>query len=129
MPNTPEHSWYLYLVEQASGALYTGITRDVERRFAEHQANSHKTARSLRGKGPLKLVFSAQVNSHSTALKLEYQIKKLPRNKKLALIAGELDLTQIALDAATILKQSINRRQQGSKKKCRNAVVIEISVT
>lgn len=98
MPNLPENKpqsadWYLYLVEQASGALYTGITRDVERRFAEHQANSTKTARSLRGKGPLKLVFSSPVLNHSDALKLEYRIKKLPRNKKLALISGEFDLT------------------------------------
>lgn len=99
MPNLQEPSWYLYLVEQASGALYTGITRNVERRFAEHQANNHKTARSLRGKGPLKLVFSCPVLNHSQALKLEYQIKKLPRNKKLALIAGEFELSKLkALD-------------------------------
>ena len=30
--------WFLYLVRTASGALYTGIATDVERRFAEHQA-------------------------------------------------------------------------------------------
>jgi len=96
MPNSQEPSWYLYLIEQASGALYTGITRNVERRFAEHQANSTKTARSLRGKGPLKLVFSCPVASHSQALKLEYKIKKLPRNKKLALIAGKLDLSKLS---------------------------------
>jgi len=88
-----ERAWYIYLIEQASGALYTGITRDVKRRFAEHQANNHKTARSLRGKGPLKLVFSCPALNHSDALKLEYQIKKLPRKKKLALITGELNLS------------------------------------
>lgn len=95
MPSSQEPDWYLYLVEQASGALYTGITRDVERRFAEHQANSTKTARSLRGKGPLKLVFFCSTLSHSDALKLEYQIKKLPRNKKLALISGDFDLATL----------------------------------
>lgn len=100
MPNSSKTNpsvadWYLYLVEQASGALYTGITRNLERRFAEHQANSNKTARSLRGKGPLKLVFSSPVLNHSDALKLEHQIKKLPRSKKLALISGELDLTNL----------------------------------
>lgn len=90
-----ESSWYLYLIEQASGALYTGITRDLERRFAEHQANGNKTARSLRGKGPLKLVFSCSVLNHSDALKLEHQVKKLPRNKKLALVMGEFDLVTL----------------------------------
>lgn len=92
MPNTAKTSWHLYLIEQASGALYTGITCDLERRFAEHQANGNKTARSLRGKGPLKLVFSSPTLGHSDALKLEHKIKKLPRNKKLALISGEIDL-------------------------------------
>ena len=30
--------WHLYLLETAAGALYTGITTDVERRLAEHAA-------------------------------------------------------------------------------------------
>ena len=28
--------WHLYLLECEDGSLYTGITTDVERRFAEH---------------------------------------------------------------------------------------------
>ncbi|MFD2437858.1 GIY-YIG nuclease family protein [Modicisalibacter luteus] len=28
--------WFLYMIETAAGALYTGITTDVERRFGEH---------------------------------------------------------------------------------------------
>ena len=31
MPN-----WYIYLVRCCDGSLYTGITTDVEHRFAEH---------------------------------------------------------------------------------------------
>lgn len=89
--------WFLYLVEQASGKLYTGITRDVQRRFAEHQSNTGKTARSLRGKGPLKLVFFCTAGNHSEALKLEFQVKKLTRNKKLQLIDGSFDISSLRI--------------------------------
>lgn len=30
--------WHLYLLRTASGMLYTGITTDVARRLAQHQA-------------------------------------------------------------------------------------------
>lgn len=87
--------WFLYLIEQASGKLYTGITRDVQRRFKEHQANNGKTARSLRGKGPLKLVFFCLAGNQSEALKLEHLVKKLPRYKKLQLIKGDFDISSL----------------------------------
>ncbi|MFC2052143.1 GIY-YIG nuclease family protein [Chloroflexota bacterium] len=31
--------WHLYLVRYHDGSLYTGVTTDVTRRFAEHQEN------------------------------------------------------------------------------------------
>ena len=34
---TEKQHWYLYLVRGNDGSLYTGITMDVQRRFAEHQ--------------------------------------------------------------------------------------------
>ena len=84
--------WYVYLVRTAAGALYTGITTDVERRFAEHQAGSPKGARSLRGKGPLTLEFSAPAENRAVASRLEWAIKQWPREAKEALIRGERDL-------------------------------------
>ena len=84
--------WYLYLVRTAGGSLYTGITTDVERRFAEHQAGSPKGARSLRGKGPLKLEFWVEAGDRVTASRLEWAIKQWPRNQKEALIRGEQSL-------------------------------------
>lgn len=73
-------TWYLYMVRCNKGQLYTGITTDVERRFAEHA--SGKGAKFLRGKGPLTLLFQKQVGSHSEALKLEFQVKKMPKSAK-----------------------------------------------
>ncbi|WP_404364014.1 GIY-YIG nuclease family protein [Marinobacter sp.] len=84
--------WFLYMVRTARGALYTGITTDVERRFAEHQEGYPRGARSLRGKGPLTLVFQTRVPDRATASKLEWQIKQWPRARKEALVAGKIQL-------------------------------------
>jgi len=87
--------WALYLIRINNGNLYTGITTDVERRFAEHQAGGKKAARFLRGKGPIKLEFSRQVGSRSSALKAEAAVKKLSRPDKERLISGSLVLEEI----------------------------------
>lgn len=84
--------WYLYMVRTAKGALYTGITTNVERRFAEHQAGGPKGARSLRGKGPLELVFTAEVRDRSVASRMEWQLKQWPRARKEALVRGDTTL-------------------------------------
>lgn len=67
--------WHLYLLETAGGALYTGITTDVERRLAEHTAG--RGAKALRGKGPLTLRHREPVGSHGDALRREAEIKRL----------------------------------------------------
>lgn len=84
--------WFVYLIRTSKGALYTGITRDVQRRFAEHQGGGPRAAKALRGRGPLTLVFQYPVTDKSQALKLEMQIKKWPKEKKEALITGGLGL-------------------------------------
>ena len=68
------------------GNLYTGITRDVQRRFKEHQEGGAKAAKYLKGKKPLKLVFHKKIGSRSQALKAEAKIKKWPKEKKESLI-------------------------------------------
>ncbi|MDX1590109.1 MAG: GIY-YIG nuclease family protein [Oleiphilaceae bacterium] len=42
--------WSLYMLRTASGALYTGITTDVQRRLQEHRKGV-RGARALRGRG------------------------------------------------------------------------------
>jgi len=83
----PDIEWSLYLVRCKGGHLYTGITTDVERRFAEHQAG--KGAKYLRGKAPLELVFQQRIGSRSEALKIEALIKKWPKaDKEKIIITG-----------------------------------------
>lgn len=85
--------WSLYLVRTATGTLYTGISTDVARRFAEHQAGGPRGARSLRGRGPLELVYQQVVGDRGAALRLEWRVKRWSRAKKEALIQGTTALT------------------------------------
>lgn len=79
--------WHLYLVRCHDGSLYTGITTDVVRRFAEHQENNDAGAKYLRGRGPLMLVFQKKLGSRSLALGVESKVKKLSKVRKEALIS------------------------------------------
>lgn len=78
--------WYLYMIRYGSGALYTGISTDVTRRFLQHQQG--KGARALRGKGALQLVWQQEVEGHSQALRLEYRLKQWSKARKEALLAA-----------------------------------------
>jgi len=85
IPAESKGPWFLYLIRCKGGALYTGITTDVDRRFAEHQAG--KGAKYLRGKAPLTLVFQQKIGSRSAALKAEAAIKKLSNVDKEIIIS------------------------------------------
>ena len=78
--------WYLYILRCGDNSLYTGITPDVEKRFAMHC--SGRGAKYTRGRGPLKLVYRERVGSYSEALKRERSVKSLTRNQKEKLILG-----------------------------------------
>jgi putative endonuclease len=84
--------WYLYMIRCRDGKLYTGIATDVERRFADHQAN--KGAKYLRGKGDLTLVFKKRIGTHSQALKIEMLVKRLPKHKKERLVSAGIGLVK-----------------------------------
>ncbi|MEA3512344.1 MAG: GIY-YIG nuclease family protein, partial [Campylobacterota bacterium] len=77
--------YFVYILECSDGSLYTGITKDIEKRLDEH--NNKKTgAKYTKSRRPVKLVYKEQSLNRSTASKREYEIKKLTRLKKLHLI-------------------------------------------
>ncbi|MBQ26555.1 MAG: hypothetical protein CMH81_00205 [Nitrospiraceae bacterium] len=79
--------WHLYIVRCREGTLYTGISTDVARRFAEHQDNSNKAAKYLRGRGPLELVLAKAIGDNKcVALSVERQIKNLSKLRKEAVL-------------------------------------------
>ena len=79
-----EKKWYLYILECGDGTLYTGITDDVLRRLAQH--NAGKGAKYTRGRGPLTLRYQEECGTHGNALRRELEVKRLTRQEKLALI-------------------------------------------
>jgi putative endonuclease len=79
-------SWHVYVIRCGDGSLYTGIATDVRRRLAEHVAGGRRSARFLRGRGPLELVLQRSVGGRGTALRLERRIKRLSRAHKESLV-------------------------------------------
>ncbi len=78
--------FYAYFVRCADGTLYGGYTNDLQKRLAAH--NSGKGARYTRSRRPVELVYWEPCPNKEAAQAREWQLKKLPRAKKLALIAG-----------------------------------------
>jgi len=78
--------YYVYILECSDKTLYTGITTDITRRLYEHN-NSKKGAKYTRIRRPVRLVYSEEYLERSSASKREYAIKKLSRDKKLALLS------------------------------------------
>ena len=75
-------AWTLYLIECVDGSLYTGITNDLERRYALHAAG--KGARYTRAHPPSRIVARKDFPDRSTASIAEYQVKQLDLEGKRA---------------------------------------------
>ncbi len=76
-------NWHCYLLRCADGTLYCGITNDIDKRLAAH--NAGEGAKYTRSRLPVKLVYSEVCADRSDASKRECEIKALPRTLKLAL--------------------------------------------
>jgi putative endonuclease len=83
----PMTTWYVYLLECRDGSLYTGITTDVDRRYAQHAAG--KGARYTRSRPPVRLVARFEYADRAAASRAEYAIKQLsPERKRALCLAG-----------------------------------------
>lgn len=85
-------SWYVYILRCCDGTLYTGSTNNVPRRLSQHQKG--RGAKYTRSRLPLTLVYQEPQPDRSAALRREAAIKRLSRQKKLAIIAGGLSLPE-----------------------------------
>ena len=85
--------WYVYILKCRDDSLYTGITNNPPHRLQAH--NAGLGAKYTRSRRPVELVYLTAVENHSAALKLESEIKHLPRSSKLALIVASAVKDQI----------------------------------
>ncbi|MFB6089202.1 MAG: GIY-YIG nuclease family protein [Candidatus Aenigmatarchaeota archaeon] len=72
--------WYVYMIRLDDNSIYTGITKDLERRMEEHE--NGKGSKYVRSRLPLKLVYSEEHENKSSALKREAGIKKWSKRRK-----------------------------------------------
>ena len=77
--------WTVYILECVDKTLYTGITNDLDRRMAKHEAG--KGARYTKGRGPFRLVYQETCTGRAEASRRETAIKLLSRAKKLRLFS------------------------------------------
>lgn len=77
---------YTYILECADGTLYTGWTNDLTKRLAAH--NAGQGAKYTRGRRPVRLRYYETFPNKEAALRREMALKRLPRGKKLALLAA-----------------------------------------
>lgn len=75
---------YTYILRCADGTLYTGWTNDLDKRLAAHNAGT--AAKYTRPRRPVTLVYQEVFPTKEEAMRREWQIKRLTRVEKLALI-------------------------------------------
>ena len=74
--------WTVYILRCSDNSLYTGITRDLNRRLSEHNHNDRLASAYTRSRRPVKLVYQEAYPDRSSASKREATIKKLSRVEK-----------------------------------------------
>lgn len=80
-------TYYVYIMTNHSGTLYTSLTDNLEQRYFEH--NHDLIPGFARKYHTTKLVYYEEGNDENTALAREKQIKSWQRAKKVALIESE----------------------------------------
>ena len=84
--------YYIYMVRCTDDSIYTGIASDVCRRMREHTGKSAVAAKYTRARTVMTLEGLWRAQDRSSALKLEYAIKRLRRHKKLELLENPAHL-------------------------------------
>ena len=82
----------------ADNSLYTGITTDIARRLDEHTQKKIKGAKYTHSRTVLSVAAAWQTDGRSGASRLEAFLKKLPKNKKEALVCSPENLKEFLGD-------------------------------
>ena len=77
-------SWFCYILRCADDTLYCGITNDLTKRLAAHNAGT--ASKYTRARVPVELALAEPCPDRSIASKRELAIKKMTRVQKLSLI-------------------------------------------
>lgn len=72
--------WHVYVIECESGAWYTGVTKDLRKRFQAHVEG--RGAKFMRMDKPKRMVAAHACASRGEAQQLEAAVKALDRDGK-----------------------------------------------
>jgi putative endonuclease len=73
-------NWMVYIIRCDDDSLYTGVTTDLQRRFAEHQGGG-RGAKYFSGHVPSEVVYSESGHTRSSAGQREAVIKRPSREE------------------------------------------------
>ncbi len=79
---------YTYILKCRDGSLYTGWTNDIEKRVIAH--NGGRGAKYTKSRRPVELVYYEEFGTKEEAMRREYAIKHMSRQKKEILIQNFL---------------------------------------
>lgn len=79
-------TYYVYLLRCRDNSLYCGQTNNLKRRIKEHNKGKDKSAKYLRGKKPIQLVYFEKYKTIKEVMRREIEIKKWKKEKKEKLI-------------------------------------------
>ena len=71
---------YTYMLKCSDNTYYTGYTNNLEKRLKAH--NEGKGAKYTRGRGPVELVYYEEYEDKHSAMRREWEIKRLSRSEK-----------------------------------------------
>lgn len=77
-------AFYVYILRCSDGTLYTGHTKNLERRLKEHKNGNG--ARYTKSRRPLSLVYHETYKDRGSAMKREYEIKDMEKQEKEELV-------------------------------------------
>ncbi|WP_303723047.1 GIY-YIG nuclease family protein [Malonomonas rubra] len=92
--------WQVYILLCSDGSLYTGISTDVKRRFAQHAAGTG--AKYFRSRSPCQIVYLESGHDRSSASRREIAIKKMRLAEKGSLL-GSADNQLASLAESEVL--------------------------
>lgn len=81
-------TYFFYILRCSDNSLYCGITNDLERRLREHNSKTSKSAKYTRAKQPVLLVYKEELETMSSAMRREAEVKRWTKKKKEELVSA-----------------------------------------
>lgn len=91
--------YFVYMVRCSDDSLYTGYTvNSVEARVKKH--NDGSGGKYTRARRPVRIVYTEECSSRQEAMKREFEVKKLSKKEKEAMISRSSEASSLNREEA-----------------------------